>query len=144
MYDTIAETYLKLYENRIKQIDYDHPSLNHLRTLASADKFLGEIIHDRKDQHLVIHHDGMPVAFAIPRQDKDNRWRSGPIFTHPDYRGRGFGKELLSHIFDNKSGRSFIEKDNIASKKSFESIGFKPSGRIIKYDGEELHEYLKD
>ena len=148
-YDQIAEAYLNLITENIKNLKFekmshDDPRLVDIRNSAAIDPNLGDIIKERIGKHIVVMHNSKPVAFAIPRYDRDSRLRSGPIYTHTDYRGLGIGKHILNHIFLNKKGRSWIDSENISSQKIFSSVGFLPSGRTITYDGDTLHEWLKD
>ena len=108
-----------LSEFSFKTLTYDDPSIQHLRQLAANDKYLGDIVNDRITAHIVLYKNNLPIAFAVPRQDTDGRYRSGPIFVHPNHRNEQAGKRLLNYIFNHKSGRAFIEKDNTASKALF-------------------------
>ena len=61
------------------------------------------------------------------------------IATHPDFRGRGLGKAIVSAILDHsrQAGSSFVSlevrESNIAAIKLYEAFGFSEVGRIKKY-----------
>lgn len=121
------------------------PKIEQLLQQASKDPFLGEFVLKKKMEDLVpLEYNGTVVGFAIPRKDPDGKWRTGPIYVDPKSRKHGVASKFIQSFFASKSGRSWIDPNNHASKKAFESAGFKKSGKTTKDGDEVLEEYLKD
>lgn len=121
------------------------PKIKQLLEQASKDPFLGEFVLKKKMEDLVpLEHDGEIVGFAIPRKEADGKFRTGPIYVDPKSRKHGVASSFIKTFFSDKPGRSWIDPKNIASKKAFESAGFKKSGKTTKDGDEILEEYLKD
>lgn len=50
--------------------------------------------------------------------------RSGAIYIEPQYRRLGYARKALTELFAKKAGFAVIERSNVASIKTFESLGF--------------------
>lgn len=100
-----------------------------LMKMAAKDKFLGDIVYDQPSSRLrLIQHEGEIVGMCWPRRESDGRYRTGPIFVDPHYRGKGIGTRFLQEFFATKKGRAYIERDNHASIAMYKKAGFKKVG----------------
>lgn len=100
-----------------------------LMKMAAKDKFLGDIVYDQPSSRLrLIYHEGEIVGMCWPRRESDGRYRTGPIFVDPHYRGKGIGTTFLKEFFSTKKGRAYIEPDNHASITMYKKAGFKKVG----------------
>jgi len=63
----------------------------------------------------------------------------GPAFVHKNYRGNGYNKLLVNKVFksykltNQSCAMTSINSDNIASIRSFESMGFKKASELSSY-----------
>ena len=88
----------------------------------------------------VIEENGKVVGYII---GDDERGMIISIAVHPEYRGMGYGKKLMEHIFKFMHGEIFLQvrKSNKGAIKFYEKMGFKKKGEIKKYyfDGEDAY-----
>ena len=112
---------------------------------AARDPFLGNFIYGKKLTDMILFiSEGILVGFAIPRKDSDGHYRTGPIYVEPSARGKGIAGEFVKSYFEKRKGRSWIEKKNVASQKTFESAGFRRTNKVhVDPDGTVLYEYIK-
>lgn len=83
---------------------------------------------DRKNR-VPIRYEGDTVGFYTPYKTSLG-WRTGTIYVHPDYRGKGIGTKAIQDFFVNKkNGMAYIEPDNLASMAAFIKAGFKEKKR---------------
>lgn len=88
--------------------------------------------------------DGRPVGFAMPRQESNGRWRTGPIFVTPLYRGKGIAGNFIQQFFVGKKGLAYIEPMNVASISTFKAAGFVKTPKVLHALGYIFHQYHKD
>lgn len=121
------------------------PEMTVLIRKSTHDPYLGGIALQKDPKDIVpILHRGSVVGFAIPRLERDGRWRTGPIFIDPVFRGLGYGGRWINEFFVNKKGRAWINPTNLPSIKSFIRAGFRQTTKSVKDGDGVLIEYLKD
>lgn len=99
---------------------------------AAKNPYLGDLVYDRRTDKTIYFSDGAKaIGFAIPRQES-GYYRVGPIYVTPEYQGKGIAQTFVKEFFKSRQGRAYIEPENAASRKLFESVGFKATGRILK------------
>lgn len=119
--------------------------LQELVELAAADPYLGEFIYQKKLEDIFpLRYGPKVVGFCIPREEKDGRWRTGPIFVREEYRGKGISQTFIRVFFKDRKGRSWIDSTNVPSHKAFTKAGFHRSGKWQMATGCKMYEYLKD
>lgn len=110
---------------------------------AAQDRFLGDIVYERKTDKMILMKEGPRlVGFAMPRLEQ-GFYRVGPIFVDPALRGKGVATDFLKSFFAARSGRAYIEPDNVASRKSFEAAGFRYTGKVYVKGSERYFQYEK-
>lgn len=111
---------------------FDRNEMLELLNRADADPLLSGFVYPADDSRarLPIFENSRLVGFATPRQDKDDVWRMGAIWVMPELRGRGLAKNAIAMFMNGKRGRAFIEDDNLASQRAYQSAGF----RIVRDD----------
>lgn len=82
----------------------------------------------------------MPKIFKYSFMPQKNSIHIGPCWTHEKHRGKGIYPAVLSKIcndFSQKNTYIFTEKENLASQKGIEKVGFKQyaTGSKSKYLG---------
>lgn len=121
------------------------PELLALLRKSTHDPYLGDIaLHKDPKDIIEILHGRVLVGFAIPRQDSDKRWRTGPIFIDPKYRGKGIGGKWIKDFFNRRKGRAYINPENVASIAVFTKAGFKETSKFLMDGNEKLVQYLKE
>lgn len=121
------------------------PELLALLRKSTYDPYLGDIALNKDPKDIVeIRHGRTLVGFAIPRQDSDKRWRTGPIFIDPKYQGKGYGGRWIKEFFKGRKGRAYINPDNGASIAVFTKAGFKETPKVLMDGNEKLVQYLKE
>lgn len=129
-----------------KSITVDDPKIVKLIDESEGDKFLGDIVRERKTKSVTGFFKGTEaVGFAVPRKDSDGRYRTGAIFVTSRLQHQGIAGIFVRQYFADKPGRAMIESENIKSQKLFESAGFKRSGKTIREDdGSSYEVWLKN
>lgn len=119
------------------------PATVRLVVMSSHDKYLGAGIFDKDLSKLVtIDYLGTVVGFVVPNQERDGRWRTGPIFIDPKYRGKGIAKLFVGKFFQGKKGRAWIDDSNGSSIGTYTANGFVATDRVVEQDGIVCREYL--
>lgn len=76
------------------------------------------------------------VCFVLYRE-LANAWDISLVATHPQFRQRGFMRELLSYLIDAAPhGVELwleVHEENVAAQKLYEKLGFKEVGRRPRY-----------
>jgi GNAT superfamily N-acetyltransferase len=96
----------------------------------------------RLDASFIAEFQGRLVGFVLARIVYSGRPMKGSgtihqIVVRPDYQHRGIGTLLLDRLLEHckaegiPSIRAFPHRDDVASRKYFEEVGFKPSDIII-------------
>jgi hypothetical protein len=129
-----------------KSVSVADPAMAKLITESEDDRFLGDIVKERKTKSVTGFFKGSEVVgFAVPRKDSDGRYRTGAIFVSKRFQQQGIAGEFVKDYFADKPGRAMIETDNTKSQKLFESNGFKRSGKTIRDSVGTIFEvWLKD
>ena len=108
--------------------------------LAFRTGFWSERIADRDWPVFLVEADGQPVAFCqmIPSPDPDDDpitvGHITALHVLPDLRGRGHGRALLEHVFDEFRHRAFVEvtlwvlEANTRARQFYEQRGFRNDG----------------
>lgn len=126
-----------------EKYDGETAPLTALLKEAAQDRFLGDIVYERKTDKMILMKDGSTlVGFAMPRLE-NGFFRVGPIFVTKSRQGKGVARDFLKSFFVARSGRAYIEPDNIASRKSFEAAGFRYTGKVYVKGTERYLQYEK-
>lgn len=70
-----------------------------------------------------IEHEGQLVGFYCPHPAGRGRWRVGPIYVHPDYRGRGLGLRAYAWA-EGVDLVAYTHASNVQSARLHERAGF--------------------
>jgi GNAT superfamily N-acetyltransferase len=100
---------------------------------------------------LLLHHDGMPVAYCWLQDEGPYRRRLsitggpwtvlGPLWTDPAHRGRGLFKRLLLHAIAERRAAedpplvAWIQESNTPSLRGFAAAGFRKVGTFAMRTG---------
>lgn len=68
--------------------------------------------------------EGEVVGAWHPRLAGAGWFRVGPIWIHPDHRGRGIASRAIAEVTAGRRSRAWIEEDNEGSKRAFAAAGF--------------------
>jgi RimJ/RimL family protein N-acetyltransferase len=71
-----------------------------------------------------IEQDGNLVGFFCPHPAGRGRWRVGPIYVHPDYRGRGLGLQAYGEWSKAVPLVAYTHPSNVQSARLHERAGF--------------------
>lgn len=86
-----------------------------------ADRY--SIRHDPKEW--ITNGEGLIVGFLTPRLAKSGFWRFGPLFLHPDWRGKGImAQAIRQHLGNVSRAMAWIEDGNEASRALHTRLGF--------------------
>lgn len=112
---------------------------------ASSERYLGKMVLDEPDSRLkVMYYQDKPVGVCWPNRDSDGRYRTGPIFVLPEYRGKGVASDFIIEYFKDRKGRAYIEPSNTASINTFKKAGFKKVEKSSRNKNHEFDLYHKD
>jgi RimJ/RimL family protein N-acetyltransferase len=126
-----------------ERFDGPSPALSTLLKEAAEDKFLGNIVYERMSDKIILFKEGPTlIGFAMPRLE-NGYYRVGPIFVTEARQGKGVARDFLKSFFVARSGRAYIEPDNIASRKSFEAAGFRYTGKVYVKGPDRYLQYEK-
>lgn len=120
----------------------DLPKIKELLLISDSTLFIDNgraQIENYRDKVYIQLNDSKYIGFMSPRElsedeahgystsfnlDMTGYWRINPIFILPYYQGLGIGRRVLKMFFKDKNGLLWIDKNNIASIKMAESVGF--------------------
>lgn len=126
-----------------EKFDGPNLALNNMLKEAAEDRFLGDIVYERMTDKIILFKDGSSlIGFAMPRLE-NGFWRVGPIYVTKARQGKGVARDFLKSFFTTRSGRAYIEPDNVASRKSFEAAGFRYTGKVYVKGTERYLQYEK-
>lgn len=111
--------------------------LKNLLAGASKETFLKD--HLRADsgnyRHPIHDEGGSVVGFFTPRTGEDGAVRVGAIYVDPAHRGKGLAAKAVQAYVADKPARAFINTDNAASRRMFESAGFRQDDPEERWGG---------
>jgi RimJ/RimL family protein N-acetyltransferase len=108
-------------------VPYDADKMQALLREANTDPAVKGFVYpdEPKRKRLPIYCESQLVGFATPRQDPDQVWRMGAIYVTPAWRGRGLVAAAIAEFMRGKSGRAFIDTENVASQRAYSRAGFR-------------------
>ena len=79
-----------------------------------------------KDQwtYLYLDLDDTPIGYGLVKKEENKMWVSGGLL--PEYRGKGFGRELFEHLTWACEGDAWLEvkEDNLLARKTYVDLGY--------------------
>lgn len=135
---------------RFESMNPDDPQVAKLIEESDHDKWLEGAAKEKlepkwdRTHYTTFWLDGQPVGFSMPRQESNGRWRTGPIFVAPLYRGKGIAGSFIKAFFVGKKGLAYIEPMNVASISTFKAAGFVKTPKVLNALGFIFHQYHKD
>lgn len=132
------------------KLDPADPHTYNLIEMSATDAWLGKaaLIALRPDydhtEYVGFWVKGGPVGFALARLDIEGRYRTGPIFVAPGWRGMGIASGFIQTFFQQRQGIAWIAPNNSKSKAVFTKGGFYPTAERAVLDNQTYHQYLKD
>jgi len=97
--------------------------------LIRREYFLRSFARKIAQVDIVFEFNGGPIGVYCPHVDKSGFFRVGPIWVHPDYRGKGYCSAFVASVTKGKKARALIEDTNEASQRAFSAAGFILQGR---------------
>ena len=78
---------------------------------------------------------GFYITFLLTTGKYKGLYKSPTVFINPEYRGKGYGKELLEKYFSNRKGVRWIDNADKKKQLLFSSFGFtKTENQAVNYD----------
>ena len=111
----------------------DCAKLNEQLALAGQKPLKEKLFREmyRKDlaRYCLLYHEGVPVTRGAVEPYSPQAWEAGDIRTVPDWRGKGFAKEMLQFltqyiISHGKTATCHTEDDNLAMQAVIEFTGY--------------------
>lgn len=132
------------------KLDLTDPRIASLVEMSTTDAWLGHgaVIALRSDydhaEYVGFWIKGDPVGFALARLDIEGRYRTGPIFVAPGWRGMEIASGFIQTFFQHRRGIAWIAPNNTKSKAAFAKGGFHPTAERAVLDNMAYQQYLKD
>lgn len=112
---------------------------------ASKDKYLGDKVYECDNNRIQLLYYKEDIAgICWPRRDSDGRYRTGPIYVLPEYRGKGVASSFVIEYFKDREGRAYIEPSNLSSINTFKKAGFKKVEKSSRNKNVDFDLYQKD
>ncbi len=112
-----------------------------LRRMANGEDLTEEITPRERSQiypetEYLLHKDGKLVSCVNVHGWSEKYVQIGGVATHPDYRERGFAKQVISavsrdYLAKNKHVILFCKNDNVPALAVYEKLGFRPIDQFI-------------
>jgi len=89
------------------------------------------------DARLFILHDPEPVAMGMLASSKGKTCRLNLIYTPPEFRGKGYGKAMVSELVKIVRGNGqlpvlYTHEKNSNANNLYQSLGFLEAGRLVE------------
>lgn len=112
--------------------------------MAMDDPFLGppSLKSGVEGMRLITLPSGEHAGFIMPMAGSGKYQRVGTIYIDPKYRGKGVGRDFVTHYFKDKFGQSWIRRDNKPSQNTFKAAGFYKTGRTSTVNGNFYEEWV--
>lgn len=140
--DEMVENLYEIYSESMEEILHHSNYGSREKMIADYKNFLQAFI--AKDNQLVIveNYKGVWVSGLRAIKTSPVHWHIEAVETRPDCRQRGYGKLLMQHTIEYLSNTGMksmdcaIAKNNIASQKLHEKVGFVCSNKSPIYNGQ--------
>ena len=109
---------------------------------AAFPEFVADIIGEQKRDELMIVAERFAEAYPT-----EPHYYLSLLATHPDYRGRGLGMQLLREnlaYFDSIGEPTYLESSNPANDERYKSVGYLPHGKIELPSGLSLTTFWRE